>query len=174
MQPSGAPTGAASPPGSPPERPVRRVQSGAARTGAEQLRGHPIWTKAPGAAPGKQCFVMEMSADRRADDPEVGGAASAPPAEPRDRLSHANQRMPPQPRPAQRPRARDSRSRPRGPAVLPPLAAVVCAGRVKGGRGTAGGGGGGGTVRPTGSSLARCSGPRAPLSRANLPARSWS
>lgn len=46
---------------------------------------------------------MEMSADRRADDPGVGGAASAPPAEPRDRLSHANQRMPPQPWPELRP-----------------------------------------------------------------------
>lgn len=61
-----------------------------------------------------------MSADRRADDPGVGGADSAPPAEPRDRLSHANQRMPPQPRPALRPRARGPRSGPRGRAVLPP------------------------------------------------------
>ena len=62
---------------------------------------------------------MEMSADRRADDPGVGGAASAPPAEPRDRLSHANQRMPPQPRPALRPWAWGPRSGPRGQAVLP-------------------------------------------------------
>lgn len=50
----------------------------------------------------------------------VGGAACAPPAEPRDRLSHANQRMPPQPWPRLPPWAWGGpRSGPRGRAVLP-------------------------------------------------------
>ena len=90
---------------------------------------------------------MEMSADRRADDPGVGGAASAPPAEPRDRLSHANQRMPPQPQPALRPWAWGSPLRTTWPGRPSTLAA--------GGRE-----GGGEASRPLGFPRALSSGPR--------------